>query len=102
MIETNVSKPIHRILSDLTGEERFDLALQLATKDLVRLKLKEAEDLLANFEQRYKMKFVEFKRAWEKSKVADKHSYDIEKDYWEWEAAESDSKRLRQMLEQLP
>lgn len=102
MIETNVSKPIHRILSDLTGEERFDLALQLATKDLVRLKLKEAEDQLASFEQRYKMNFVEFKRAWEKGKVPDKHSYDVEKDFWEWEAATGDQKRLRLMLEQLP
>jgi len=101
MIETNISKPIHRILSDLTGEERFDLALQLATKDLVRLKLKEAAENITTFEQRYKMDFEKFKRAWEKGKVPDKHSYEIEKDFWEWEAAAGDQKRLRQMLEQL-
>jgi hypothetical protein len=102
MIETNISKPLHRILSDLTGEERFDIALHLATKDLVRLKLKETEEEIVNFENRYKMAFEKFKKAWEKGQIPKKYSYEVEKDYWEWEAAISDQKRLRQMLEQLP
>lgn len=29
-------------------------------------------------------------------------SYDIEKDYWEWEAAQTDCVRLREMFEELP
>jgi hypothetical protein len=37
-----------------------------------------------------------------RGKVANKFSYDVEKDYWDWEAAAGDQKRLRQMLEQLP
>jgi len=45
-----IAKPIHRILSDFTGEEPFDRTLQLATKDLVRLKLKEAEENITTFE----------------------------------------------------
>jgi len=102
MIETNISKPLHRILSDLTGEERFDVALHLATKDLVRLKLKKAEEQIEKFTKRYKMDFETFKQAWKKGKILQKYSYEVEKDYWEWEAAVSDQKRLRQMLEQLP
>jgi hypothetical protein len=102
MIETNISKPIHRILSELTGEERFDVALHLATKDLVRLKLKEVEQQIADFKKRYKMDFEKFKRAWEAGKISKKYSYEVEKDYWEWEAAVSDQNRLRQMIEQLP
>ncbi len=102
MIETNISKPLHKILSDLTGEERFDVALHLATKDLLRLKLKETENQIADFEKRYKMPFEKFKKAWEKGQIAKKFSYEVEKNYWEWEAAVTDQKRLRQMLEQLP
>ncbi len=102
MIETSISKPLHRILSDLTGEERFDVALHLATKDLVRLKLKEVEEKLIIFKERYKMDFIKFKRAWEKGEVQQKYSYEVEKDYWEWEAAVSDQKRLQQMIEQIP
>jgi hypothetical protein len=40
MTEPMISKSIYKILTDLTGEARFDLALHLATKELVLLKLK--------------------------------------------------------------
>ncbi|HIC94712.1 MAG TPA: hypothetical protein EYP09_10765 [Anaerolineae bacterium] len=102
MIEITISKPIHRILTDLTGEARFDVALHLATKDLVRLKLKEAEERRKRFEDRYQMDFETFKRAWNEGRIANKHSYEVERDYWEWEAAVTDEKRLREMLEELP
>lgn len=102
MTETAISKPIHKILTDLTGEMRFDVALHLATKDLVRLKLKEAEEQRKQFEERYQMDFEAFKRAWDEGQITDKHSYEVERDYWEWEAAVTDEKRLREMLEELP
>lgn len=102
MIETHISKPLQRILSDLTGEEHFDVALHLATKDLVRLRLKEVEEQIAHFRKRYKMNFEQFKKAWKQGQVVEKHSYKVEKDYWEWEAAISDQKHLRKMLEQIP
>ncbi len=102
MIETTISKPIHKILVDLTGETRFDVALHLATKDLVRLKLKEAEEQRKGFEGRYQMAFETFKRAWSEGQIPNKHSYEVERDYWEWEAAVTDEKRLRETLEELP
>lgn len=102
MTETAISKPIHKILTDLTGERRFDVALHLATKDLVRLKLKEAEGQRKQFEERYQMDFETFKRAWDEGQIADKYSYEVERDYWEWEAAVTDEKRLQEMLEELP
>jgi len=37
-----------------------------------------------------------------KGRIADKHSYEVERDYWEWEATVTDEERLRQMLESLP
>ncbi len=35
MSEITLSKPIHRILTHLTGENRIEVALPLATKDLL-------------------------------------------------------------------
>lgn len=102
MIETSISKPLQRILSDLTGEKRFDVAIHLATKDLVRLKLKEVEEQIACFKNRYKMDFEKFRHAWDSDKILKKHSYEIEKDYWEWEAAVNDQKKLQQMTKQIP
>lgn len=43
MIEITISKPIYKILTHLTGEDRIDVALPLATKDLLQLKIKENE-----------------------------------------------------------
>ena len=97
-----ISKPICRILSDLTQESRLEVALPLAIKDWVRLKLKETREQRDAFEQRYGMDFPAFKQAWRQGCIANKHSYEVEHDYWEWEATVTDEERLQRMLESLP
>ena len=72
----------------------------MTTEDLVRLKLKEAEQQRKQFEERYQMDFEAFKRAWSKGHIPNKHSYEVERDYREWEAAVTDEKRLRETLEE--
>lgn len=96
-----ISKPVYQILSDLTQESRLEVALPLAIKDWVRLKQKEAREQREAFERRHGMDFSTFKQAWQEERIADKHSYEVERDYWEWEASVTDEKRLRQMLESL-
>ena len=97
-----ISKPIYRILSGLTHESRLEVALPLAIKDWVRLRLKETRERRDAFEQRYQASFSDFKQAWQEGRVPDKHSYKVERDYWEWEATVTDEERLKQMLESLP
>lgn len=70
-------------------------------RDLIHLKLKEAERQRLEFEERYGMDFEAFKQAWNKGHIADMDTYEVERDYWEWEAAVTDEKRLREMLEEL-
>ena len=101
MYSDMISKPIYRILSDLTQESRLEVALPLAIKDWVRLRRKEARAQQEAFEQRYGMDFPAFKRAWQEGQIADKHSHQVERDYWEWEAAVTDGERLQQMQENL-
>jgi len=97
-----ISKPIYRVLSDLTQESRVEVALPLAIKDWLRLKLKEAGAQQQLYRQRYGMEFSAFKQAWQEGGISDKHSYEVERDYWEWEAAMTDEERLQEMLESLP
>jgi hypothetical protein len=101
MFQVTISKPMHRVLSSLTGENRADVALELAAKDLVRLKLKDAEEQIRHFQTHYGMDFAVFKEAWHAGKIANKHTYEVEKDYWEWESAVEDDKKLRQLLDEL-
>jgi len=96
-----ISKPLYQILSDLTQEPRVEVALSLAIKDWLRLKLKEAREQREAFEQRYAMDWQAFEQAWRENRIENKHSYEVERDYWEWEAAVTDEERLRQMSESL-
>jgi hypothetical protein len=102
MITDLISRPLYQILTDLTQEQRLDVALALAVKELIRLKLKEATEFRQNFEQRYNMTFETFQSAWDRGQVNDQYSYETERDYWEWEASVTDENRLRVMLQQLP
>lgn len=97
-----ISKPIYRILSDLTQESRVEVALPLAIKDWVRLRLKETQEQQELFERRYAMDFLAFKQAWQEGRISKKHSYEVERDYWEWEAAVTDEERLKDISNNFP
>lgn len=101
MLETVISKPIYRVLADLTQQPRVEVALPLAIKEFVSLKLAEANEQCRFFEARYGMSFDAFRSAWEDERIPSRHSYAIERDYWEWEAATTDQRRLAEMLESL-
>ena len=102
MATDRISKPLYKILSELTQESRVEVALPLAIKDLVRLKLKETREQQEAFAQRYGMDFPSFKRAWHAGLIEQQHSYEVERDYWEWEATVTDEERLLEMFESLP
>lgn len=79
-------KSTHNLVSRLTGQSRPDLALSLALKDLVRLRIQEAEVRIDAFEKKYLMNFQEFEKAWNDGKIADAYSYPVEQDFMQWEA----------------
>ena len=101
MLETVISKPIYRVLTDLTQQPRVEVALPLAIKDWVGLKLADAEARRQAFEKRYGTDFEAFRRAWAEDRIPNRHAYEVESDYWEWEAAVTDQQRLVVMLDSL-
>jgi hypothetical protein len=101
MYEDVITKPVYRVLSELTQETKVEVALPLAIKDWVRLRLKEARDERDGFERRYGMGFAAFQHAWQEGRVPNAHSHEVEQDYWQWEAAVSDEQQLERMLETL-
>jgi len=102
MLESVISKPMYRVLTGLTQEPRLEVALPLAIKDWLRLKLVETRREREQFERRYGMTFEAFKQAWDADQVADRYSYEVERDYWEWEASVTDEARLLDMMENMP
>lgn len=85
-----IPKRTHKVLSRLTRQSRPDVALSLAIKELVRLRIKEVAEKIAGFEQKYGMIFSEFETACDDGRIQNPYSYEVEKDDFEWEAATSD------------
>ncbi len=96
-----ISKPIYQILTYMTHTSRLEIALPIAVRELVTLKLKETAGEVRSFEQRYGTDFESFKTAWHQNRIPNGHSYEVERDYREWEAAVTDYEQLRQMREKL-
>ncbi|MBI5840829.1 MAG: hypothetical protein HZB19_12070 [Chloroflexi bacterium] len=96
-----IPKSAQNILQRLTGQSRPDIALSLALKDLVRLRLDETQARIKEFEKKYGMTFSEFQVAWENGQIKDPYSYEVEKDDFEWEAAISDRTVLEEISQWL-
>ncbi|MFZ5819047.1 MAG: hypothetical protein ACOYYJ_04015 [Chloroflexota bacterium] len=94
-------KSVHKVLSRLTGQSRSDIALSLAIKDLVRLRVIETQTRISEFEKKYGMTFSEFEEACKNGTIHDPYSYEVEKDDFEWEAAVTDLETLEEISQWL-
>ena len=101
MISDVIPKPIFRVLTQMTHQPRIDVALSVAVKDWIRLKLKEVDEERSTYERKYGMNFDEFKQKMHADLIPDRYSYEVEKDYWEWESAITDAEDIREMGESL-
>jgi hypothetical protein len=96
-----IPKGTHNVLRKLTGQTRPDIALSLAIKDLVRLRMKEEREQINFFENKYKMAYAEFEKACKDGRVKDPYSYEVEKDDFAWEAAITELDALEEISQWL-
>jgi hypothetical protein len=97
MVSEVVSRPLSQVLVRLTNQDQIDLALSALVKDFIRLRLKEVAEIKQSFEQKYLMPFEEFKRRWHAGLIPNLYSYEVEKDYWEWESAVTNEISLHEL-----
>ena len=91
------TKSVEKILIDLTGEPRAEVALHVALKDVVEHRLELIETETGKMEAKYRVAFPEFKKKWEEGQIEQKHSYEVEKDYWEWEGLVSRKNKIEEI-----
>jgi hypothetical protein len=96
-----IPKSTHNILRRLTGQSRPEIALSLAIKDLVRLRMNEALSRITKYEAKYGMAFSDFEEACARGKIQNPFSYEVEKDEREWEAAVTDQAALEEIMQWL-
>ncbi|MBU1487200.1 hypothetical protein KKH56_04020 [bacterium] len=80
-----VSKSTLKVLTDLTGEIVFERALNITLKDSIEHRLEKIKKNLNTYQKNYGMKFDDFKMLWSSGKIKNQSSYEVEKDFLEWE-----------------
>jgi predicted transcriptional regulator len=94
MMAMTLPKSTARILTELTGEPRVDVALLIVLKDNIRYKLERIETRVREYESKYGMPFDAYKRKWEVEDDPEHYSYEREMDYLEWEALVTRKERV--------
>jgi predicted DNA-binding protein YlxM (UPF0122 family) len=93
-----VSVNISKVLMDLTGEPRTEIAIFEILKDAVEHRIEKIETELKRFEERYNMTFEEFKKKFSKDEIPESYSYDVEIDFLEWEGFISRISKYKSLL----
>ncbi|MEW6685836.1 MAG: hypothetical protein AB1393_06480 [Candidatus Edwardsbacteria bacterium] len=97
-----IPKSAARILTEITGESRFEVALWIALRDILVHKLEEIETSIRHFEEKYKMSFHEFKALCEKEEFPNQYSFEVESEFLEWEALCSRKSKIEEFQKCLP
>lgn len=104
MENIQIPDSMKEILQFAEGKTIQEKLARLLLSDLEN-RLRSCTERLYEFEKKYSLAFKEFKEAWEKDKVPEKFSYEIERDYMEWESLEDEHdlllSKLREMKERL-
>lgn len=96
MRELEIPKGAIKVLSEITGEPRLDVAIRMTLKDVIEHRLEKIEKGIKELEKKYRTNFSEFEKSWKNGKNKNKFSYAVEKDYLEWDSLITRKKKLEQ------
>jgi len=85
-----VSPRLGEFLVKTTGAKDIDNAFEKVFADYLELKTKSLEEIAKSFRVKWGMDLEEFKKKVEAGAlIKDSYSFDVERDFWEWEEAET-------------
>jgi hypothetical protein len=87
-------------LQSFSGETTEAKIVYLA-RETIAAKLKECNERISDYEFRYGMAFKNFSTAWDRDGLPDKHSYQVESDFIEWEALEMEKQYWLSFIREL-
>jgi hypothetical protein len=98
---TAIPKVALRALTELTGEPRLDVALLLTLQDAVNYRLEKIDEAISAYEQKYGMTFDQFQSRGKNEDLPQQFSYEMEKDYLEWDGLMSRKRKLEKIRQWL-
>lgn len=64
-------------------------------------RLKVCTERVFDYEKKYAMSFSQFETEWQRDKIPDKYSHEVERDYMEWESLEDEHSTLLLQLKKI-
>lgn len=96
-----MSPRLSEILVKTTHSKDIDDALRRVLSEYLEFKLRELEERCAALREKWHMRFDEFELRFREGTLGkDSYSFDVEKEFWEWEEAETLRKHYRDMSDQ--
>lgn len=85
-----VSPKVGELLVRITQTPDVDLALRKILTEYLELKIKEIGEKIKAFEDRWGLSFEEFSHKCQNESLnQDIYSYEVEREFWEWERLET-------------
>ena len=84
----------------IEGQAPYDKIMVLLETYLAA-QIRTCNQEISQYEIKYRSTFEEFAEAWEQGSTPDRHSYEIERDYMEWEGLVAEKRRWLKRLSNL-
>lgn len=96
-----VPKAVLKALAELTGQVELGPAILMTLSDAIEHRLEAIETEIHAYEQRYGMPFEEFEARGRSGDLADRFSYPVEQDYFDWDGLVARRRKLKGILQWL-
>jgi hypothetical protein len=96
-----IDKTLYKALIESFGKEILKDKINSFLLSAMENQLEKFNREILKFEKKYGIGFNEFEGLWDEGKIADKHSYEIEGDFMDWEMMEMEKKELLSVLSRM-
>lgn len=96
-----IDKDIYKALIESFGEDILKEKIDDILLSAIESRLEQFTREILKYEEKYGMSFKEFEQQWDKNKIENKYSHEVESDFIDWEMLEMEKKDLLAALARL-
>ena len=96
-----IDNTLYKALVESFGQEVLKERINIFLTSAVESQLEKYSQEILKLEKKYGTSFSEFEKMWDEGKIENKHSYEIEGDFMDWEMMESEKRDLLTALSKI-
>jgi len=96
-----IDPEIYKALQESFGESALREKINEILLSGLESRLEKYNHEILKFEEKYGVPFIEFEKLWDSGKIKDRHSYEVESNFMDWEMLEMEKRDLLKVLSRL-